>query len=104
MPVRARTLRISTGLAVGTALLLSACAEGPPTRDPTVGEISSTALIGAGAAGLLGGPVALGVVAAAGSTFIDPDTRVSEIVSGGSYSHRPRVCHTLRDCVFSGRH
>ena len=84
-------------------LLTAACADGPPMRDPTVGEISGTTLIGVGAASALGGPLALGAAAAVGSTFVDPDTRVSEIVSGGRYRHRPRPCQTLRDCVFSSR-
>ena len=85
-------------------LVTAACADGgPPSRDPTIGEVGSTTMIGIGAASLLGGPLALGAAAAAGSTFVDPDTRVSELVSGGGYRHRPRLCQTLRDCVFSGR-
>ncbi len=84
-------------------MLVSACANPPPSRDPTVGEISGTTLIGIGAASALGGPLALGAVMAAGSTFVDPDTRVSELISGGTYRHRPRLCQTLRDCVFTGR-
>ena len=94
---------VPAALLVLSLLLIAACASGPPARDPTVGEIGGTTLIGIGAAATLGGPLALGAAAAAGSTFVDPDTRVSELISGGGYRHRPRQCQALRDCVFSGR-
>ena len=101
----ARRPRATALAAAAVAVLLTgACANGPPARDPTLGEVGGTALIGAGAAAIAGGPVALGIAAAAGTTFVDPDTRGSQLLSGGTYSHRPRVCRTLRDCVFSGRH
>lgn len=107
MPARRRPLGSAAPQTIALAvafLLAAACAEGPPMRDPTLGEVSGTTLLGISAASVVGGPLALGAAAAVGSTFVDPDTRVSEILSGGQYRHRPRPCQTLRDCVFSGRH
>ena len=95
--------RVLTGLL--TAMLLAGCADRPPlSRDPTLGEMSGTAAVGIAAAAVISGPLALGAVAGAASTIVDPDTRLSEIFTGGYYRHAPRVCQTLNDCVFSGAH
>ena len=96
-----------TRLLIGIAgsVLLAACADNPPlSRDPTIGEVGGTAAVGIAAAAVISGPLAIGAVAGAASTIVDPDTRLSEIFTGGYSRHRPRVCRTLNDCVFAGAH
>ena len=97
-----RTLFLTS---IAASVLLAGCADNPPlSRDPTIGEVSGTAAVGIAAAAVISGPLAVGALAGAASTIVDPDTRLSEIFTGGYYRHRPRVCRTLNDCVFSGAH
>ncbi|MCB9946683.1 MAG: hypothetical protein H6842_02515 [Rhodospirillaceae bacterium] len=97
-----RSLVVAGALA---AMLSAGCAErSTMMRDPTVGEIGGGTVVGLAAAAFVSGPLAVGALAGAASTVVDPDTRLSELLTGGYYRHSPRVCRTLRDCVFSGAH
>ena len=87
------------------AALAAGCAErSTMLRDPTVGEIGGGAIVGIAAVSVLSGPLAVGALAGAAGTIVDPDTRLSELLTGGYYRSSPRVCRTLQDCVFSGAH